>query len=379
MDRNHIRILLVEDDDDDVWIMRGLLADRWEAPYELVHAETLAVALRHCAYGRIDLILLDLSLPDSHGLETFLKIHAAAGQCPIVVLTGNANEALAVHAVQAGAEDYLVKGQLDDQMLVRSIRYALERRRRHQVEHQLRDTSEEFRGAQQIQQQLFPEAPPTLPGFDIAGSLFPAKATAGDYFDYIAMHDGRLAVALGDVAGHGMGPALFMAETRACLRTLVEIHNDPGRILTDANRVLARDTDGSLFVTLMLAAIHPTTRSLEFASAGQRGYLLDRSGEVMALDSTSPPLGIHRDTTVPCAPPLVLQSGQLLALFTDGLVEAESPTQGRLGVGRALECIQVLRRLPSAEIVQGLADLVDRFTLGHPKADDITIVIIKVE
>jgi len=379
MNRPRVRILLVEDDQEDVWVLRGLLTDRWEAPFELIHAETLAVALQHCATGRIDLVLLDLSLPDSRGLETFLIMYAEAPDVPIVVLTGNTNETLGVRAVQAGAEDYLVKGQLDDDLLVRSIRYALERRRRHRAEHQLRDTSEEFRSAQQIQKRLFPSTPPELDGFDIASALYPAKETAGDYFDYITLRDGRLAVAIGDVTGHGMGPALLMAETRACLRTLVEVYDEPGEILTRANRVLARDTDGSRFVTLMFAAIDPVGRALQYASAGQRGYLLEESGHVIVLDSTSLPLGVDTEATVPPAPLLPLRSGQIVALFTDGLTEAEAPGRGRLGVNRALECIQLLRAKRASEIVTGLHDLVDDFCGSRPKADDITIVVIKVE
>ena len=94
---------------------------------------------------------------------------AHAGDVPIVVLSGYSDEASAVKAVQAGAEDYLVKGQVNDRMLVRSIRYAIERSRRHTAEESMRDTSEEFRAAQEIQQRLYPGESPTLPGFDIAG------------------------------------------------------------------------------------------------------------------------------------------------------------------------------------------------------------------
>ncbi|HBO42439.1 MAG TPA: hypothetical protein DD670_00565 [Planctomycetaceae bacterium] len=379
MSRTRVRILLVEDDQDDVWIMRNLLADRWDSPFELVHAETLAVAMRHCATGQIDLILLDLSLPDSRGLETFLVMYAAADGVPIVVLTGDRNETLGVRAVQAGAEDYLVKDQMDDQLLIRSIRYALERRRRHRIEDQLRDTSEEFRGAQQIQKRLFPATPPNLEGFDIASGLYPAKATAGDYFDYIPMSDGRLAVVIGDVTGHGMGPALLMAETRACLRTLVEVSSDPSEILTRANRVLARDTDGSRFVTLMLAAIDPRDCSLQYASAGQRGYLLNDTGDAIVLDSTSLPLGIDADTTVPRTDALPLKSGQIVALFTDGLTEAESPGHRRLGLESVLDSIHALRQRPAREIVDGLHELAVNFSGGRVKTDDITIVLIKVE
>ena len=362
-----------------LWIMRGLLGDRWDGPFDLVHAETLAVALRHCARGGIGRHPARPH-PARQPRHGDLPHHCTPRRAtvPIVVLTGEQNERIGIDAVQAGAEDYLVKGQVDDQLLVRSLRYAIERSRRHHIEHELRSNSEEFRVAQEIQKRLFPTRPPHLEGFDIGAALYPATATAGDYFDYIPMRDGRTAVAIGDVTGHGMGPALLMAETRAVLRALVDVYNDPGEILTRANRVLAGDTDDSHFVTLTLAALDPVARSLGYASAGQRGYLLDRDGHASILDSTSLPLGINEELTVPGAPSVPLESGQIIALFTDGVVEAESPSMGRFGAQRALEFIHEQRHLPAAEIVKSLHQRIVEFCCHRPQADDITIVLIKV-
>ena len=222
-----------------------------------------------------DVILLDLSLPDSKGLETFFALHAHAGEVPIVVLSGYNDERAAVKAVQSGAEDYLVKGQVNDHTLVRSIRYAIERSRRRHAEEAMRDTSEEFRAAQEIQQRLYPAQRPPSPGSTSPGP-FPTKATAGDYFDFIPMLDGCLGVVVGDVSSHGMGPALLMSETRACLRTLSQIHGtrrDPDPRQPPAGR---RCSDFH-FVTLAMARLDPRDRSMICASAGQRGYLL-RSG-----------------------------------------------------------------------------------------------------
>ena len=140
--------------------MRNLLGDRWDGPFELTQVELLSAGLERCGEVPFDVILLDLSLPDSQGLETFFAMHAHAGDVPIVVLSGYNDESIAVKAVQAGAQDYLVKGQVNDNLLVRSIRYAIERTRRHQAEEALRDTSEEFRAAKEIQQRLFPAEPP---------------------------------------------------------------------------------------------------------------------------------------------------------------------------------------------------------------------------
>ena len=378
MNDNRIKILLVEDDPDDVWVMRNLLSDRWDAPFELVQVELLSAAIERCAEDAFDVVLLDLTLPDSKGLETFFAMYAHAEGVPIVVLSGYSDEASAVKAVQAGAQDYLVKGQVNDHVLVRSIRYAIERSRRHRAEETMRDTSEEFRAAQEIQQHLFPGESPVLTGFDIAGALYPAKATAGDYFDYIPMLDGCLGVVVGDVSSHGMGPALLMSETRACLRTLAQASGDVGEILTRANRVLAADTGEFHFVTLAMARLDPRTKSMVYASAGHRGYLLHAGVDVTILDSTSLPLGVRADTVVPVAAPITLRSGELFTFFTDGVVEAESPGRVRFGVARALQAIRSERDKPAQEIIQFLHKDVLGFCRNQPPSDDVTIVVAKV-
>lgn len=379
MESNHVRILLVEDDPDDVWVMRNLLSDRWDGPYDLVHVELLSAALELCARRRFDVVLLDLSLPDSQGLETFFSVHTHLDDVPIVVLTGFNDESAAMKAVQAGAQDYLVKGQVDDHLLVRSIRYAIERSRRHVAERAMLDTSEEFRAAGEIQQRLYPAEPPPLPGFDIAGALFPAKATAGDYFDYIPMLKDCLGVVVGDVSSHGMGPALLMSETRACLRTLAQSCDDVGEILTRANRVLAIDTAEFHFVTLAMACIDPRDRAMVYASAGQRGYLFHNDGQVSILESTALPLGVRADTVVPNGPKRILEPGELLTFFTDGVVETESPGKVRFGYPRALETIRSERDKPAADIIAALRRELHDFSRGLPQSDDITMVVVKVE
>jgi phosphoserine phosphatase RsbU/P len=378
MDEERVKILLVEDDPDDVYVMRNLLGDRWDGPFELVHVELLASAVERCEEEKFNVVLLDLCLPDSTGLETFFTLFAHAGEVPIVVLSGYNDERIAVKAVQSGAQDYLVKGQLTDSLLIRSIRYAIERSRRYHAEEALRDTSEEFRAAGEIQQRLFPLHPPKLDGFELAGALYPAKATAGDYFDYIPMLDGCLGVVLGDVSSHGMGPALLMSETRACLRTLAQVHSDVGEILTRTNRVLAADTSDFHFVTLAMVRLDPQSRSMIYASAGQRGYLLHTGCNVEVLDSTSLPLGVRDDTVVPASSPISLASGDLVTFFTDGVVEAESPGRVRFGFTRALETIRSEREKPAAEIINSLHREILGFSRNMPQADDVTMVVVKV-
>ncbi len=379
MEKQHLNILMVEDDSDDVCIVRDLLGDRWDGSFQLDHVELLKDGLTRLGAGSFDAVLLDLNLPDSTGLDTLSALFADAGDVPVVVLTGHNDEETAMKAVQAGAQDYLVKGLVDGHSLVRSIRYAIERSRRQRAEEAMREATKEFRVAGEIQQRLFPLESPKLDGFDIAGAVYPATATAGDYFDYIPMLNDCVGIVVGDVSGHGMGPALLMSETRACLRTLTQSYFDVGDILTRANRLLAADTDDFHFVTLAMARLDPLTHTLVYAGAGQRGYLLDDEDVTVTLDSTSAPLGVWADTIVPTAPPRVLESGEIVTLFTDGVAEAESPDKVRFGVARALEIIRTERNRPAATIVAKIHRQITDFCRNQPQRDDITIVVVKVE
>src|SRR5689334_12404981 len=127
-------ILVIDDDAADVSLLRNLLDYRWDGRFQLIHVEDLATALGVVGQKRLDAILLDLALPDSHGLEAFLKLYGRCPTTPVVVLSSFDDEALAMKAVQAGAQDYLVKGQFSEHLLVRSLRYAIERAGRENAE-----------------------------------------------------------------------------------------------------------------------------------------------------------------------------------------------------------------------------------------------------
>jgi diguanylate cyclase (GGDEF)-like protein len=128
MSAEPITVLLIEDDPEDADLLQEMLLEREAGWCEVTWANRLQQGLTHLAAHQIDLVLLDLSLPDGQGLETFAKVHAQATEVPIVVLSGLDDEELAVQIVQEGAQDYLVKGQADSALLVRAIRYAIERK-----------------------------------------------------------------------------------------------------------------------------------------------------------------------------------------------------------------------------------------------------------
>ncbi|PYM11865.1 MAG: hypothetical protein DME18_12815, partial [Verrucomicrobia bacterium] len=207
---------------------------------------------------------------------------------------------------------------------------------RKRAEQELRENEEQFRVAREIQQRLFPKTAPQVPGFDIAGVSHAAEATGGDYFDYLPMLGNRVGVVVGDVTGHGIGPALLMAETRAYLRILARNREDVGEILTRANRVLAEDIGYERFITMLLVSLDPQKRTFTYANAGHpAGYVLDGAGEIKArLKRTGLPLGIKPDMAYPQAPATSLSPGDVLLLLTDGIEEAMSPDDNIFGTER---------------------------------------------
>ena len=142
MEDKPFKILLIEDDPGDVLLMQEMLAEAKDAPFDLEYADQLSTGLERLAAGSIDAVLLDLFLPDSQEFDTFVKVHTQAPGVPIIIMTGLDDETFGVNAVQAGAQDYLIKGQVDSNLLVRAIRYAIERK---QLEDVIKASEERYR------------------------------------------------------------------------------------------------------------------------------------------------------------------------------------------------------------------------------------------
>jgi PAS domain S-box-containing protein len=310
-----------------------------------------------------------------------------------VVETGEIFEDIEEHQDPEGEKTYVqvLKAPLLDsrgQIIgVQGIYWDITARKRAEAE--LGRATAEFRVARRIQQKLFPRVIPNLPGldiavatfgFDISGASYPAEAIGGDYYDFVPLHDGGLGIAIGDVSGHGVGPALLMAEVRALLRAFAQKEAHVGKILELINRVLIPDIDDDRFITMLIARLDPRTRRFSYASAGQQpGYILNSAGEVRCvLGSTATPLGIFPESTFEASEEIQLTAGDLILLVTDGVSDASTPDGTRFGTQRTLDLVRAYRREASREIVENLYQAVRAFGLNMPQYDDITATVIKV-
>ena len=237
----------------------------------------------------------------------------------------------------------------------------------------------QLRIARKIQQQFYP-SDITIPGFDIAGGAYPANETGGDYFDYIHSSDGSLWIVMGDVSGHGISSALVMAETRAYLRSYAKILSDPGEVLTRVNQELTTDVEGERFMTMILVHLDPRNLVLTYCCAGHvPGYILDRVGEVSSVMGYEDiPLGVLRDYVYTSNERIMLNSGDIIILLTDGITEAFSAEGEEFGSRRAMDLIHQNRSLSAENILDALVHTVRSFSNHQFQEDDITSVICKV-
>jgi sigma-B regulation protein RsbU (phosphoserine phosphatase) len=243
----------------------------------------------------------------------------------------------------------------------------------------LQEQEIEMELAAQVQHRLFPAAPPQFPGYDFAGSVFPADATSGDYFDFIRISDDAMALVVADVTGHGVGPALVMAEVRAHLRSLFHTTDDLVSIMSTINRFLAADLDDNLFVTMLLAKLEPANGRCRYINSGHpSGYVIDQSGDItMELKSVCLPLGLFPGRWRSTEQEFSLGEGETVVLVTDGVLESEAPGGDEFGNDRFLEVLREHRRRPAREIVERVYGEVRAFADDARQVDDITVVICK--
>jgi serine phosphatase RsbU (regulator of sigma subunit)/PAS domain-containing protein len=230
--------------------------------------------------------------------------------------------------------------------------------------------------ARAVQQALLPRQSPKLPGFDIAGRVYPAASLCGDYLDFVPLPDGRLAAVVGDVSGHGFGPAVQMVEARACLRSVLHMGLRLDEALQRLNDALVLDTPEGSFLSLFCAGIDPSTRSLTYAAAGHEARLMNATSR-RRLTNTGLLVGIKAEEQYEQQGPIPLESGDLLVLLTDGVFETLSRNHELFGWERALRIIEHVRDGPAAQIVETLYQATQGFADGKPPADDVTIAIIK--
>jgi serine phosphatase RsbU (regulator of sigma subunit)/anti-sigma regulatory factor (Ser/Thr protein kinase) len=254
--------------------------------------------------------------------------------------------------------------------------------RQQQLEAQSRERLEnELRVARLIQQTLLPKELPALKGWHVAAYYQPAQAVGGDFYDFMDLPDGRMALVVGDVTDKGVPAALVMATTRSILRAAAEQTDAPGKVLERANNLLVPDIPRNMFVTCLYAVLDPASGRLVFANAGHDLPYRHGANGVDELRATGMPLGLMPGMTYE-QKEITLAAGDRVLFYSDGLVEAHSPTSEMFGFPRLREQVAVAPHTrPGQEgdamVNYLLGQLADFTGPSWQQEDDVTLVVLE--
>lgn len=236
---------------------------------------------------------------------------------------------------------------------------------------------EQLRVAQEVQSRLLPDAAPHVPGYEIAGTCLSTYEIGGDYFDYIRLANEELGIVVADVSGEGVPAALIMAAFRALLRTGARDEPDPARLGQTLNRLLPDFTARVDFVTAVYGVLEPSSGRFTYANCGHNPpmlFLVD--GGVKSLKSSGPGLSVLEDVDYH-AHEVIIGPGDLLLLYTDGVVEMATEEGEDFGVERLGHLVRRSRNLPVPAIIEGIVQETQAFSGLHSFQDDFTLVIIR--
>lgn len=376
---DRLRILLVEDDEGDAFLVRELLEEAG-APFELTVARSLSEA-RGKTSG-IQCVLLDLGLPDAEGIDGLRRFLAIAGSAAVCVLTGRSDEHLGVAAVAEGAQDYLVKGQVDGVLLTRALRYAVERKRSDENARRLREVELRQSESARLERGLLPQ--PLMDTTKVAVHTFYRSGRAmgllgGDFFDVIQVGEDKLHLIVGDVCGHSVDEAALGVELRVAWRALVLAGVADDQVLSALEQVLMTERRArEVFATVAAVVIDLAGNRATVRLAGHPPPVQLAGGKAMPVTArTGIVLGV-RPTPTPVSEVRFAGEDWSLLLYTDGLIE------GRTGVGNERLDIEGLcalldepaaRDVPLAALPAWLVGQAEQAN-GGPLADDVAMLLI---
>lgn len=342
-----LRILLVEDDDGDALLVEELLLDT-DLPHTLARCRTVADARRTLMAAPVDCVLLDLHLPDASGVETVQAIQTAT-HAAVIVLTGLDEPRAGVDALAAGAQDYLVKGKVEPDLMQRAARYAVQRKQAERANAALQIGRLRAEENARLERGLLPEPLLSSTAVTASSRYFPGRAQAllgGDFLDVVQTDDGQVHAVIGDVSGHGPDAAALGVCLRIAWRALtLGGHRDQHllRLLEEIH--IAERAVSDLFTTCTLITLDPDTATLTLHLAGHHAPLLstpEGTQEISAAHGIA--LGIAPGLGKWPATTLALPVRGALIAYTDGLIEGFADgSGGRLGVEGLLRIIDTIR------------------------------------
>lgn len=370
-------ILIVDDTPDNLRLLSQILT---EQGYRVRAVTSGSRALASVEISLPDLILLDIRMPEMDGYEVCerLKADARTKDIPIIFISALNEIQDKVKAFTVGGVDYVTKPFQFEEVLARVETHLALRKLQKQLQVANEKMEHELALAGEVQASFLPGKIPQIPGWQLSVSLIPARETSGDFFDTIALPDGRVGLLIADVVDKGVGAALFMALSSTLLRTYaMEYHDQPERVFSAVNQRILGDTNAKQFVTVFYGILDPNDGRLVYCNAGHCPPVLVNArdgGEAQALERTGVPLGIFEDASWEQRV-VQISTGDMLVLYTDGISEAQNAEFAFFGRDRLLNSILSNLGGKAEDFKQAILEDVYQFIDNKILLDDIALII----
>jgi sigma-B regulation protein RsbU (phosphoserine phosphatase) len=233
--------------------------------------------------------------------------------------------------------------------------------------------------AREVQERLFPQSYPEIPGIECAGYCRPARGVGGDYYDFLELAGGRMGIAIGDVSGKGISAALLMASLQASLRSqAIAAVGSLTNLMSNLNRLIYDSSTSSRYATLFYAEYDPTTRTLNYVNAGHNAPFILRGNDAsIRLEAGGPVVGLLQSTSY-SESFVTLQPGDIFVAFTDGVCEALNEKEEEWDEPRMITAVKQSATLNPAHMIQFIFREADRFTGKASQYDDMTLIVMKL-
>lgn len=351
---------------------------------EIETARSPKAVLQALSSRRFDLLVMDLNYGADttsglEGLDLITKIRILDDTLPMVAMTAWGSMELAIEAMRRGVGDFVLK-PWDNGHMLSVIRSQIAQGQSRRLTRRLMVESEEVlrnevTEACEVQRHLMPKEFPVLDGYEFSAASRPARSLGGDYYDMFHRGDGTMGLCIADVCGKGIPAALLMANLQATVQSAAIEELRPCRVAGCVNSAVCRNVSPGRFVTLFYCLLDIAGRRISYINAGHNAPILLRAtGQVIRLDSSGPVLGVfngleYQESDVSIEP------GDRLALFTDGISEADNDIGEEFGEDRIIAILKETSGRSAGEIRNSIFNAVDEFS-GERLRDDATIVVM---
>lgn len=373
-----MKVLVADDQPDVLSALRLLLKGEG---FETRLVSSLGDILTALQKDAFDLLLMDMNYTrdttsGEEGLDLLDKLRQMDTSPVVIVMTAWGSIELAVEAMRRGATDFVMKPWENAKLVSTLRKHADSAAGRNGGFSRPQQT--DLNIARRVQQKLLPQQPAELATIEFSAQCVQAGAVGGDYYDFLDLGGRETLFVLADVCGKGVPAALLMANLQATLRSRFSLpeRGDLGSLMRDVNHLFFKSTEPEHFATVFLGVYDDQTRELRYVNCGHTPpVLLRRRGEVERLDTTATVLGafaafrcLEARTTI--------GSGDLLAAFSDGVVEARRVDQEQFGAERVVEALRTAASAPVSEVPARILDTVAGFS-AYGQEDDLTMLVAR--